>query len=355
MAVESDHARLCVMNPAPMTRRAMAMMVCASLGSASASPPVLAAPAASLAAFSSQAFAYVVVSVADMDQALDLWVRRFGLETVTRREGHDAGLARVWGLSPDAIEDQALLRTAGTSRGGVHLVRFKWPGSAVREGAAPTDLVPKSIDVSVVDIQQRYDELAAAGYRFRSPVGTMKNKGQTFSQVHMAAHDELNIVLLEQTEQRKETSAKGYGVAPMIVFTTGDLLREVAFFRSLMGLELLSQSRLAGPQIEKAVGLPAGAGLDVSILGDPKNDFGRLEIVQYEGVKSQNLYPRTKPPARGMLSVTYRVSDLSSVIERGKTLGVVDHGSVNSILGAGRMASVNSPAGLRVDLVETEH
>lgn len=307
-----------------------------------------------MAPVSSQAFAYVVVSVADMDQALGLYVDRFGMQIVTRREGHDRGLAKIWGLPEDAIIDQALLRTPGASQGGIHLVRFKIPGPAVREGAAPTDLVPKSLDIAVVDIQKRYDELSAAGYKFRSPVGKMEAGGLTFLEAHATGQDGINIVLLEILGKHEVTSDKGYGVVPQMVLTTGDNVREATFFQSLMGMSQISYNRLAGPEVEKTIGLPPGAGLDIRILGDPNNEFGKLEIVQYEGVKSNNLYPRAKPPARGMLSITYIVDDLSSLLSRGATLGIVDHGNVATVLGTGRMATVTSPAGLRVDLLEVK-
>ena len=83
-----------------------------------------------------KAYAYVVLSVADMDRALALWVTRFGMQIVVRRDGTDPELARLWGVAPDAIVDQALLLTPGMQQGGVHLVRFKVPGAAVRENAA---------------------------------------------------------------------------------------------------------------------------------------------------------------------------------------------------------------------------
>lgn len=337
-----------------MQRRAVPIFlasVCAMIFAQSAR----CAPEAPLAPVSSLAFAYVVISVTDMDQALGLWVDRFGMQIVTRRDGHDAALARVWGLSQDAIIDQALLRTPGATQGGVHLVRFKLPGPIVREGAAPTDLVLKSVDLAVVDIQKRYDELAAAGYQFRSPVGSMQAGKVKFLEAHMSAHDGLNIVLVEIPGKHELTSAKGYGVVPQVVLTTGDNVREATFFQSLMGMSQVSSSRLAGPEVEKTIGLPPGAGLDIRILGDPKNEYGKLEIVQYEGVHSKNLYPRTQPPARGMLSVTYIVSDLGSLLSRGTTLGIVEHGKVNCVLGSGRMASLTSPAGLRIDLLEVKH
>ena len=102
------------------------------------------------------------------------------------------------------------------------------------------------------------------------------------------------------------------------------------------------------------VGLDIGTTKICAIVGR-KNEYGKLEIVQYEGVKSNNLYPRTKPPARGMLSITYIVGDLGPLLARGATLGIVNHGTVSSVLGAGRMASLTSPAGVRVDLLEIKH
>lgn len=111
------------------------------------------------------AIAYVVIGVGDMNEALDLWVHRFGMEIAARREGTDADLARAWGLPADGIADQALLLTPGVKEGGIHLVRFKSPGVSVRDGAAPTALLPKSVDVAVRDIEARYAELTAAGDR----------------------------------------------------------------------------------------------------------------------------------------------------------------------------------------------
>jgi|JI10StandDraft_1071094.scaffolds.fasta_scaffold317137_2 catechol 2,3-dioxygenase-like lactoylglutathione lyase family enzyme len=298
-------------------------------------------------------FAWVVISVADMDQALGLWVDRFGMEIVTRRDGRDAALAKAWGVAADDIIDQALLRTPGQREGGVHLVRFRLPGSAVREGAASTDLVPKSVDIAVRDIQARYDELAAAGYKFRSTVGKLVTEtGLVVHEVHMPAHDGLNLVFVEQEGHPEPTSSKGYGVAPQIVVISPDNLRESSFLQSLLGVEQISHNRFGGPSIEKTIGLPSGAKLDIRIMGDAKIDYGRIEIVQYEGATSRNLYPRAKAPARGMLSVTYFVPELTSVLARAGTLGVTDLGIVDGVYGPGHLATATTPAGLRIDLFE---
>lgn len=350
-------------------------MCCALLVSACASPPAVdqasrtassgapmpragAVPRVPPRAMNSRAYAYAVISVADMDQALALWIDRFGLELVARREGTDPGLARAWGLEPSDIIDQALLRTPGMEHGGLHLVRFRVPGPAVREGASPTDRVPKSIDIAVRDIDARYTELEAAGFRFRSPVGTLQAGGEVFREMHTTGPDGINLVFLEKPGSPDAVGPRGYGVAPQLIATTADNLREKAFLEGVLGLEETAWNRIAGPEVERTVGLPKGAGLDIRIFGDRAYGYGRIEIVQYEGATGRDLYPRARPPARGLLSVTYFVPDVGAVLERAAAPGApvgapaLDHGVVRSLFGESRMATLTSPAGLRIDLVE---
>jgi hypothetical protein len=60
-----------------------------------------------------------------------------------------------------------------------------------------------------------------------------------------------------------------------------------------------------------------------------------------------------------MLSVTYFVPDVGAILAKATAPGApkmraapLDHGVVRSIFGESRMASLTSPAGLRIDLVE---
>jgi hypothetical protein len=48
--------------------------------------------------------------------------------------------------------------------------------------------------------------------------------------------------------------------------------------------------------------------------------------------------------------VTYFVPELDSIVARGGSLGVRDLGAFNGVYGEGRLATVTTPAGLRVDL-----
>lgn len=313
--------------------------------------------------FNSKAFAYVVLSVADMEEALALWVGRFGMQVVVRHAQADPGLARQWGLADEDIVDQALLVTPGRTQGGVHLVRFRTPGAAVREGAAPTDLVPKSVDIAVHDIFARHAELEAAGFKFRSKIGRFVTDGIVVHEVHMNGPDSVNIVFLEQEGKPEHVSALGYGVAPQVIATTPNNRGEKMFFEQVLGLEETSYHRFSGPEVERTIGLPPGGALDVRIFGDASYDYGRLEIVQYEGVISNDLYPRAVPPARGMLGVSFFVKDIAAILERADALvrergsaamrkAAVDHGITTTLFGRARMATLTSPAGLAVQLIE---
>ncbi|MGA0734028.1 MAG: hypothetical protein ACO3PC_00995, partial [Steroidobacteraceae bacterium] len=233
------------------------------------------------AEFRANAYAYALVSVADLTTALDLWVARFGMQIVARRAGDDAAWARRLGVADDDIVDQALLVTPGRLQGGIHLVQFRHPGSPVRAGARPTDLVPKSVDIVVRDIQARYAELQAAGFRFRSPIGRFETDGVVVHEVHLPGPDEVNLVFLEEEGKADHVSPEGYGVAPQIVAISPDNKVEKAFYEQVLQLTETSYHRFAGPEVERTIGLPAGAGLDIRIFGDPTYTYGRLEIVQY--------------------------------------------------------------------------
>lgn len=301
-----------------------------------------------------KALAYVVLSVTDFPAALALWESRFGMQKIVHRAGADPGLARMWGVADDEIVEQALLLTPGMKQGGVHLVRFRTPGPIIRENAAATDLVPKSVDIAVRDIATRHAELQAAGFKFRSSVGRFETHGVVVHEVHLPGPDGINLVFLEEEGNPLPVSTQGYGVAPQIVATSPDNKQEKRFYEEVMGLAETSYHRFAGPEIERTIGLPPGAGLDIRIFGDADYPYGRLEIVQYEAAQSRNLYPLAKAPARGMLSVTFEVTAIDAMLERARaaasTVAPVDHGAVETFYGKGRAASLWSPAGLRIDL-----
>jgi len=303
------------------------------------------------------AFAHATVGVADLTAASGFWVRHFGFEITAQRDGPDAALAGLWDIAPEDVTAQALLRTPTAHAGALHLVQFERPAAPVRRDAQGFDYLPKNLDLYVRDLPARFRELQAAGVRFRSdPVTSPGPEGMIFSEVHLPGPDETNVVLLEIIGEGYDTcfNARGFaGIGPLITIVP-DLAAEEAFYTAVLGMAITLTLRLAGPMLEKMIGLPAGAALVLKVYGDPAEPLGRVEVIEYERTQGRNLFARARAPALGTLHVTYRVPDLGPLRERlaGKGVAVTDHGDRQLLYGAGRLISFQSPAGFRIEVQE---
>jgi catechol 2,3-dioxygenase-like lactoylglutathione lyase family enzyme len=303
------------------------------------------------------AFAHATLGVASLDEAIAFWTGHFGFEIAARSEGADADLAALWNIAPSDIARQALVQTPQAAAGALHLVQFAKPGAPVRRDAQAFDHLPKNLDLYVRDMAARFETLKAAGVRFRSdPITSPGPDGLIFKEVHMAGHDDTNIVLLEIIGKGYDTcfNAKGFaGIGPLITIVP-DLAAEEAFYTGILGMAITLDIRLGGPVMEKMIGLPTGAALVLKVYGDPAEPLGRVEVIQYERTSGANLFPRARAPALGTLHVTYQVEDLAPLLERLDRGGVAveDHGRRRLIYGVGRVVSFRSPAGFRLEAQE---
>lgn len=303
------------------------------------------------------ALAHLFIGVADMGPVRALWLDQFGLELVATRTGADAALARLWGLAPDAIVEQLLLRTPNTASGWLHFVEFAEPASPVRAGAEPVDLCPKNIDVNCSDIAARCAELAAAGATFRSPISAYTLDGLRAQEVQMPAHDGINVVLIEVEGWPLALSPRHYAAVTSFIATVADQGEEADFYATLFGFEQLMAHRITGAAIEQAVGLAPGAALEMQLLGSPEQLCGRVELITYAGTGTVacDLYPRARAPACGVLGARIEVADMPRLVGRAREAGVAvrDHGVLNLLFGRCHIVTVYSPAGLMLEVFQT--
>jgi catechol 2,3-dioxygenase-like lactoylglutathione lyase family enzyme len=310
------------------------------------------------------AFSHVTIGVTSLAEASRFWRDNFGLEVRAKCTGPDEALAGLWNMAPSAIVGQALVATpAGkdtgdhrswATAGALHLVEFRDPQPPVRQGAKVYDRLPKNLDLYTVDLPTRYGELAAAGHRFRAGWSEMRAGSDLFREVHLPGHDEINVVLLEVIGPGYATpmTSQGYaGIGPLVTIV-GNADAEASFYREVLGMATTLELALTGPDIERTVGLPPGAGLKIRVFGDPAEPLGRIEIIEYQQVEGEDLYPRARPPATGILHMNFRVPDLAPIRARlGRAdVAMTEHGQVASICGTGPMLSFNSPAGLRIEV-----
>lgn len=303
-----------------------------------------------------QAWKLVTVGVADLAAAEALWRDTFGLEVVAERDAGDATLAALWSLSASSIGPQRVLATPGQATGWLHLVEFPEPDPPVREGANAFDLAPKNLDVYVDDLPARERALRDAGHAFHGDHHSevVAPDGTRFRELHMPAHDAINVVLLQVVGEPQPVSGAGFGAVGPLIITVPGARAEQAFARDVLGLGKLSDHVLGGPEIEAMIGLPSGATLDVSIWGDADAPFGQLEIIEYGGTDGVNRYARAHAPATGILQVRYHVSDLAPLRERLDANGVAYavESAAALIEGSGALLRFRSPAGLTVEVLE---
>ena len=298
----------------------------------------------------------IVVGVQNIDEATELWVDQFGLDVVSKREGIDSDLSRLWQLKDDEVVKQALLATPKIDVGKIHLVQFKNPSTAVRQNANATDLGPKNLDVTCLDLPSKYDELIKKGYQFRSEyVGyQIESIGADVLEVQMPGHDHTNIIFVEQLGEKIQLSESGYGGITSLVTIVSELDEETDFFMDIFSLKQALSEDLFGEHVEKMIGLPKGGGLRLNLLeGDEIDRYGRVELVAYIGAEKQdNLYEIANPPALGTLHCVFRVEDIDSIENKLKNRLVhyEEHGLLDLIYGRGEVISFRSPAGLRIEV-----
>jgi catechol 2,3-dioxygenase-like lactoylglutathione lyase family enzyme len=304
--------------------------------------------------WSMAAWRHVTVGVKDLEVALAHWVGLMGLEVRSRQEGPDAGLSSLWQIAPDDIERQAIIGTPGAETGLIHLVQFRDPDPPVRAGAEVFDMLPKNLDFFAKDLPQRVADLRAGGATFRTDTysDVTTPRGTRFLEIHMHGHDDVNIVLVESFGgERDHYTDKGFAGVTQLITIVPDAEQEKVFYEQVMGLDELSKSLLAGPAVEKMVGLPPGSGLDVRILGVRSVQLGQMEIVDYQGVEGSDRYPLAKPKALGTLHVSYFIDDLNPLKQRLKAFGTAfdEHKAVDTLIGSGSVVSFHTPAGLRIE------
>ena len=298
----------------------------------------------------------IIVGVQNINEAIELWVNQFGLDIVSEREGIDADLSRLWQLEDDEITKQALLATPKIDVGKIHLVQFKNPSTAVRQNANATDLGPKNLDVTCLDLPSKYDELIKMGYQFRSEyVGyQIESIGADVLEVQMPGHDHTNIIFVEQLGEKIQLSKRGYGGITSLVTIVSELDEETDFFMDIFSLKEALSEDLFGEHVEKMIGLPKGGGLRLNLLeGDEIDRYGRVELVAYIGAEKQDdLYKIANPPALGTLHCVFRVEDIDNIKNklRNRSVSFKEYGLLDLIYGKGEIISFRSPAGLRIEV-----
>ena len=170
----------------------------------------------------------------------------------------------------------------------------------------------------------------------------------------MPVHDCINTVLIEVFDYPLALSAQHYGAVTSFVLGVPDVAAESGFYKEVMGLDTVLEHRIAGPEIEKVIGLPPGAALLLRLMGHPEQPYGRAELIEYEGMPGKDLYPHARPPALGSLLGRFETADLDAFVRHLGRCGiqVVELPAASLIFGRCRLAAFKSPAGFSIEVFQ---
>jgi catechol 2,3-dioxygenase-like lactoylglutathione lyase family enzyme len=136
-------------------------------------------------------------------------------------------------------------------------------------------------------------------------------------------------------------------------FTVASLERSLAFYRDLLGFELVFRWNPQAPYIGELVGYP-GVDLHAAILRIPNSDVF-LELLEYRGIRQEKV-----DMANGNIGnahIAFNVDQLDSLYERLQASGVrTVSAPVTPTIGpnrGGRAVYAIDPDGFRVELIET--
>lgn len=252
---------------------------------------------------------HVVLGCSNFEASYKLFSEDLGLSLVTASTAVTNDRKRLWGLAQDSTCREAVFGTPGRDRGLVRLVDFGLlAGTPVREGAEPFECSPKNLDYLTPDAQEGYARLVDRGHRFRSEPVSWTYEGVLVCEAQLPLQDGYNIVITSpMPEDKVEVPYSGFSSS---VFVVPDIEAAVLIYNQGLGLPLRHSARFAGPEIEKMVGLPPGAGLNMRVVG-PQERLGQVELVQYDGVVGRNLTSAARPPRTGLLYPAFHTEDIA--------------------------------------------
>lgn len=299
-------------------------------------------------------FYSLITGVKSLTAALEFWHETLGFLILEQSEGPDEDLSSMLGISSDNISAQALLAVNHQQDSSLlHLVEFKHADDAVRNGASPTDLCPKNIDLYSKDLDHHYATLEKAGHPFRAPWQLLEvDDPSGLSKVkegQMPGHDSTNIGFMELVNMPLPFTANGFSGMGPLVTVNSDADLEQDFYIKYLGLEVCMTHQFSGPEIEKIVGLPPGKALDMRLLGDPNSWFGRVELIQYQGMTGKDLYKKAHAPATGALHLVYKTEDFSrSLADLTAYDDTTEVLTLDTSYYKGRILPVTTPAGFKL-------
>jgi catechol 2,3-dioxygenase-like lactoylglutathione lyase family enzyme len=205
--------------------------------------------------------------------------------------------------------------------------------------------------------------LEAAGYRtignFTVPLAKPGGGVYTVEEYYFVGPDNLLVPVVVRPDDMPSIAridaASGLGGPAYGGITVPDADAEIAFHRDVLGLELRRDIELTEPPLLRAAGLPGDARVRFVQLFAPGTTTANLTLIDL-GAKGERNPAPLAAPSRGAVLWSFVVTDIEEArrrvrVSQGRLISGPDAG-VNAVWGEYRALVVESPAGIRFELVQ---
>lgn len=271
--------------------------------------------------------------------------------------------ASIWGKGVGETS-VTVLTAAGATHGRIILLTVPSQGPAVYP--TTSDLGLAGIDIYTKNIQETYQQLKSAGYRWVTPPATWEvplgERIVTITQGFCNAPDGTSLVFVENAAPRGVAAweidpDRAYTELTSAVCHVPDFDAELAFWGTDgLGLDTWYDVSFTSPGLDEMASLPTGTIMRLAFLAGPKT--ARIEVTQIQDRKSGVDRRAQQRTARNLGHSGWLVQtpDLDAVIRRGTQRGgVVVNGPTqgpSALFRSSRVAMMETPNRICVTVQE---
>ena len=268
----------------------------------------------------------VTVAVQDLDRAIAFYADALGFEEISRTRVDHEALAAAWRIPAGVSGRFAIMGIKSIESGMLRLVEWTPAGEHIwAPPSRPIDLGAHSVNFRVKDIAAAWNQLGQCGAREKSKPTyweTEQNIATRTAHCHDPEGTTVDVCQVTGEIQRAlGPFARGHDASEVqsVVIHCADARRSEAFYRAL-GFEPLYDRVIE--HLWTFLGLPTGTKVhNIHLIMPGERPNGRVELVQYVGVKGRSLKARSAPPSRGPSMISMRVGDLDLACTTLKNLG----------------------------------
>jgi catechol 2,3-dioxygenase-like lactoylglutathione lyase family enzyme len=314
-----------------------------------------------------QVWQEVIISVTDLNRSAQFF-REIGDYEIKWQGPVEQSVINTWNVSEKASAEAMLLGPANATTGLIRLVRFDNAGRKVptRPGSRAWDTgCYFSLMVRMKDMQAIYDDAIAMGWWTETPISYLEFGTSRLNIMIFRGPDGMQIQGYERLAPPLPPEIPEFAriTNPFnIMQMVRD--RDVAyeFFKDILGFDTFYHGKpyTDAQPAYMPLGIPYNLTTTIpylaSIVYPVKGEFGRMEMIEIDGLDGRDYAEQCHAPNLGILAVRYPVEDIQQLVTTVEERGGVIIGNIKNIslapYGNMDIISMKTPDGANIQFYE---